>query len=330
MRTACIAISIALHALPVRAQPANSDCSSAALLCAFQPVTGNNTAVVGWPGFCAGTAHVLWYTFTTNSQGGAAEVHITGIDCPEVAGMGDELSTVVLSGDGSCLPASFTSVSDCEQAAADLFLVTQDLMPSTQYWVVVAGAANDGATINAQCDFAISVNGPGVDVVSVDFSAGPDVTIGSGESTQLNATGGTTWTWSPTSGLSGASIPDPIAAPNGTTYYTVTTTINGCVYSDEVIVNVVRLIDPPNTFTPNGDGINDTWEIPGMASYPGAEVVVHDRWGQIVYKSTGYRDPWDGTRNGARLADATYYYSIQLNQLEGRSNPYQGFISIVR
>lgn len=330
MRTACTALLLALLKGFVAAQPANSDCSTASLLCAHQPMPGNNTAAVGLPGFCAGTDNVVWYTFTSNSVGGAAEVHVTGIDCPEVAGMGDELSVVVLSGDGSCTPASFTSVSACEQAADSMTLVSGSLVPNTQYWVVVAGAANNGATINAQCAFNVSVNGPGVDVVGVDFSAGPDVTIGQGESTQLHATGGNGWTWSPTNGLSGANIPDPIATPNGTTFYSVTTMVGDCIFTDEVIVNVVRRIDPPNTFTPNGDGINDTWEIPGMVSYPGAQVVIHDRWGQIVYKSTGYRDPWDGTNNGARLADGTYYYNIQLNQLEGDAAPYQGFISIVR
>ena len=136
--------------------------------------------------------------------------------------------------------------------------------------------------------------------------------------------------WSPTSGLSGNGIPDPISAPAATTRYTLTTDINGCTFTDEVIVEVIRLIDPPNTFTPNGDGINDTWDIPGMADYPGAEVTIHDRWGQRVLRSTGYRQPWDGTNNGRALAVGTYYYHIQLNQLEGRSPPYTGFITIVR
>jgi hypothetical protein len=49
-----------------------------------------------------------------------------------------------------------------------------------------------------------------------------------------------------------------------------------------------------------------------------------------VYSSTGYREPWDGTNNGKALTDGTYYYHIQLNQLEGRSAPYTGFISIIR
>ena len=93
---------------------------------------------------------------------------------------------------------------------------------------------------------------------------------------------------------------------------------------------VVPEVVIPTGFTPNGDGKNDTWEIPGMADYPGADVVIHDRWGQVVFRSNGYRDPWDGTNNGRALAVGTYYYHIQLNQLEGRSPPYTGFVTIVR
>src|SRR5690606_1972241 len=150
------------------------------------------------------------------------------------------------------------------------------------------------------------------------------------ESTQLEAFGGPPYDWSPLSGLSGNDIPDPIASPNGTTTYTVTTTINGCTFSDQMTLQVIRRIEPPNTFTPNDDGYNDTWDIPGIADYPGAEVLIFDRWGQRLYRNIGYREPWDGTNNGNKVPVGTYYYQIQLNQLEGRSPPYTGFITVVR
>ena len=317
-------------ALSVRAQPSNSDCSDAVRLCAGQRSNGNNTGAVGLPGFCPGSNSLVWYDFMTNSQGGPVTVRVSGMDCLQVTGMGSALSLVVLAGDGTCTPASFGAVSDCALGSQAFSVVTQDLLPATRYWVVVAGGLNGGATIPAQCAFRVEVDGPGADVVGVDFSAGPDVTVGQGEVVRLEAFGGPPYDWSPTSGLSGNNIPDPIASPNGTTTYTVTTQIGGCTFSDEVVVHVVRRIDPPNTFTPNGDGINDRWEIPGIMDYPGAEVLIYDRWGQLVYRNVGYRDPWDGTNNGRQVPEATYYYHIQLNQLEGRSPPYTGFISIVR
>lgn len=330
MRASFLVFFVLLLGAPVLAQPPNSDCSQAVLLCAQQPIAGNNTGAVGLPGFCPGTTNLLWYSFFTNSVGGEVVVRLLNINCPQIAGMGDALSLVVLSGNGSCAPLSFTAVSACENDTLPFDIITQPLLPNTRYWVVVAGALNNGATIAAQCGFTVEVAGPGVDVVGVDFSAGPDVTIGEGETTQLQGFGGPPYEWSPTAGLSGSDIPDPISSPGGTTTYSLTTTINGCTYTDDVSVLVIRRIVPPNTFTPNGDGINDLWEIPGIADYPGAEVLIFDRWGQKLYSSNGYRDPWDGTNDGTRVPVGTYYYHIQLNQLEGRSPPYTGFITVVR
>ncbi len=330
MSRALLTCLLLLAALVGYAQPPNDDCSTAALLCAQQAVTGDNTGATGWPGFCPGTANVLWYTFTTNSVGGTVDVSIGNIDCPVTPGMDNELSVVVLGGDGSCLPGSFTAASTCLQDSEAFVLTTPALLPNTQYWVIVAGAANNGATIPAQCGFTIATSGPGADIVNVDLDAGADVTIAEGESTQLLATGCTDCDWSPTSGLSGDLIPDPIASPTETTTYTVTATINGCTYTDQVIVEVKRLINPSNTITPNGDGVNDTWEISGIRDYPGCQVEIYDRWGQKVFGDTGYRTPFDGTHNGRPLPVATYYWYIDLKQIKGRSVPYTGSITIIR
>lgn len=315
----------------LRAQPPNSDCSSAERICAHTIVSGDNTGADGPPGFCPGTEAMVWYTFTTNSQGGVVTVSMVVLDCDDTPGTDDELSVVVLSGNGSCELTSFQSVSaPCRTSDVDFTVTTEALEASTTYWVVVAGAMNNGATSPAQCGFEIAIGGPGADIIGVDLSAGPDVSIGQGESTQLQGLSPGVIDWTPTAGLSGNGIPDPIASPESTTIYSLSSEINGCTYADSMTVQVVRRVNPPNTFSPNGDGINDTWEIPGIADYPGAEIVIHDRWGQIVLRSNGYREAWDGTNDGRSLSVGTYYYHIQLNQLEGSSPPYTGFVTIVR
>ena len=310
------------------AQPANSNCSGAADLCAQQAIAGDNTgALNSIPAFCQPGGSAVWYTFTTNSVGGAVSVTVDGINCPDVAGMDNEMSAVILSGNGSCTPASFSAASACAfDSVAFTSSTSVALQPLTQYWIVVGGMRNNGATIAAQCAFNVAVSGPGANIVNVDFDAGPDVTIAAGASTQLNATGGTTYEWSPTSGLSGNTVPNPVAQPNETTIYTVTTVIDGCTYEDALTVEVKQLILPVNTFTPNGDGINDTWTIPGIREYPQADVSIYDRWGQRVYHNIGYREPFDG----AGLPTATYYWYIQVNDLKGKSDPYTGYVTIVR
>jgi len=83
----------------------------------------------------------------------------------------------------------------------------------------------------------------------------------------------------------------------------------------------------PNTFTPNGDGINDTWNIKSLDTYPNCSVVVFNRWGQNVYQSKGYGVPWDGTFNGSKLPAGTYYYVINL---KNDSKLLSGFVAIIR
>ena len=70
----------------------------------------------------------------------------------------------------------------------------------------------------------------------------------------------------------------------------------------------------PNLFSPNGDGFNETWQIPALASFPDNEVTVINREGQIVFNQFDYNGTWDGTYYGKPLPEATYYYLINIEQ----------------
>jgi gliding motility-associated-like protein len=65
-----------------------------------------------------------------------------------------------------------------------------------------------------------------------------------------------------------------------------------------------------NTFTPDGDGVNDTWVLEELRNYPNCRVWIFDRSGAEVFFSEGYLEPWDGMRNGKYLPQGTYYYVI--------------------
>lgn len=303
----------------------NDDCTGAVNLCAQQPVATTNNGAVNDVTPCGPSVqNEAWYSFTTNSVGGVVNVGITNINCPPIAGMDNELSAVVLS--GNCANGTFTNVGACEQDSSDFTLTTGALLPSTVYYVVVGGVQNNGALQPAECAFTLTTEGPGADIAGIDLNAGPDVTLSQGSSTQLLATStGNNFSWNPPSGLSSISIADPFAQPAETTTYTVESQINGCTYFDDVIVEVKRLIDPPNTITPNGDGCNDVWEIFGINDYPQSRINIYDRWGQRVYSSVGYKEPWDG----GGLPTATYYWVIDLNILQGVAEPYTGYLTIV-
>ena len=67
-----------------------------------------------------------------------------------------------------------------------------------------------------------------------------------------------------------------------------------------------------NAFTPNGDGVNDTWNIPLLSYYPNCSVEIFNRYGTAVLLSNGYSKPWDGLYNGKQLPVGVYFYIIDL------------------
>ncbi|MTI22326.1 T9SS type B sorting domain-containing protein [Fulvivirga sp. RKSG066] len=82
-------------------------------------------------------------------------------------------------------------------------------------------------------------------------------------------------------------------------------------------------------FTPDGDGINDTWEIDNAERYPEMIVRIYNRSGQEMYRSRGYEKPWDGTYNGKALGVDSYYYIIELNE-DGVKRTYKGTVMILK
>lgn len=125
---------------------------------------------------------------------------------------------------------------------------------------------------------------------------------------------GLTYQWSPDIDINDIHLKNPTVTGDVNRTYTVTVTDpRGCVSSDTVYVVVSPQININNAFTPNGDGINDTWNITGLIAYVNATVDIFNRYGQQVFHSIGYPVPWDGTYNGKPLPVGVYYYVIHLN-----------------
>jgi gliding motility-associated-like protein len=94
--------------------------------------------------------------------------------------------------------------------------------------------------------------------------------------------------------------------------YTVIVTDDiGCTLTESVFVDPTEgCFFIATAITPNGDGVNDTWILGGLEYYPQAQINVFNRWGQLVYNSTGYGAQWDGTYQGQLLPIADYYFTI--------------------
>ncbi len=163
-------------------------------------------------------------------------------------------------------------------------------------------------------------------------NAGPDKVVLEGGQVKLtpaqNAGLPITYLWTPSTGLSSTTIAEPNASPPDDITYTLTvTTDKGCSNSDKVFVKVLKAPAIPNIFSPNGDGVHDKWVIQFLESYPGCTVDIYNRYGQVVYHSVGYTNPWDGTVNGKPVPVGTYYYIV--NPKNGRSQM-SGYVDVIR
>jgi gliding motility-associated-like protein len=104
---------------------------------------------------------------------------------------------------------------------------------------------------------------------------------------------------------------------------------NGCINSDTVYVELLPEITFPNGFSPNGDGINDTWQLDLMTDFPECVIEVYNRWGQQLFISIGDIQQFDGTYKGKDLPVGTYYYIIVLNHPE-YPDAFTGPVTIMR
>lgn len=167
-----------------------------------------------------------------------------------------------------------------------------------------------------QCRDTLTSNSLTFTVINFLVDAGPDHTINKGESVQLQ--GSTTEigiVWNPSDHMSNPTVINPIVTPQETTTYFLTVDNGICSVTDETTVFVKSGLEIPNTFSPNGDGINDTWEILGIEDFPDCDIQVFSRWGQLVFQTTGYskNKRWNGTsKSGKELSAGVYYYVINL------------------
>jgi gliding motility-associated-like protein len=96
--------------------------------------------------------------------------------------------------------------------------------------------------------------------------------------------------------------------------------------TDDVIINVGEFFIP-NGFSPNGDGINDFFMIPGFGFWENIEIQILNRWGNVVYENTNYQNNWDGKNSSNQdLADDTYFYIVKIKNYE----TLKGFVVIKR
>lgn len=179
----------------------------------------------------------------------------------------------------------------------------------------------------------VDQNGP------LNLSVNPtSVVMFEGESVDLNASftpyiAGVSYDWTPANGLSCTDCPNPTATPGDTTIYTVMiTTLDGCTEQKEIPVHVkIRCGEHliPSVFSPNGDGLNDTFRVYGRCIVA-LKIQVYDRWGEKVFITEELQEGWDGTHKGQMMNTGSYVYQVDISFNDGSQITETGNVSLVR
>lgn len=201
---------------------------------------------------------------------------------------------------------------------------------------------NPSATPNVTTTYTLTITGSGAcsgsDEVTVTVSPKPlinttnsDTVICADEKTTLRVSGTTNYQWS--TGESSNQIVINIAEPNKTETFSVIGN-DGTCESDTLYIKVTsqRCGEPyviaPKFFSPNGDGINDYFVVKDIKRYEN-ELIIINKWGDIVYRRENYDNRWNGMYNGQEVAEDTYLYLIRV-EVDGDWKESRGTITILR
>ena len=159
--------------------------------------------------------------------------------------------------------------------------------------------------------------------------------ISLGEEVQLNAIGGNTYQWTPTNGLSCTSCASPVAAPQESGEWIVSTTnAAGCYDSDTVRINVDRRCNElfiPDTFTPNGNGPASNEKLCAFSNCVRQfNLIIYNRWGEKVFETSDIKVCWDGRYKAEDAPPGAYGYKAYLEQVNNNKISQTGIITLIR
>jgi gliding motility-associated-like protein len=164
------------------------------------------------------------------------------------------------------------------------------------------------------------------------INAGIDVYALVGETIQFNAltSGPGNILWTPQDEFSCATCASTTVSPSQNAVYNVYfTDVNGCQAQSQVSVYFDPFIYVPNTFTPDGDEHNNEFR-PILGNIREFEMLVFNRWGEIVYEMTSVDDYWDGTFNNLPCQDGTYVWKLTYKDFANNKKEITGHINLLR
>jgi gliding motility-associated-like protein len=194
------------------------------------------------------------------------------------------------------------------------------------------------AVNNFGCDTAFTIEVPQPLPASVDIVP-DDTTLLLGESIQLfgylkpyGEDVITAYSWTPSTGLSCVDCFNPLALPYINSNYQLTIFYkNGCFAASSVRIKVLNNEElfVPNLFSPNGDGVNEKFEVFGYG-IKDFSMKIFNRWGEKIFESDNQYKSWDGTYKGVLQNPDTYAYVLRVIYLDDKEVVRKGTITLVR
>ncbi|OWY22940.1 hypothetical protein C7N43_23115, partial [Sphingobacteriales bacterium UPWRP_1] len=166
----------------------------------------------------------------------------------------------------------------------------------------------------------------------VVISVSGDATIAQGQTTQLIATGASNYTWQTSPTLSCTNCSNPIAAPDETTTYVVSSddACSEAVSFTVIVTPAGEKLLVPNAFSPNNDGENDVFNVFSSQLLNSFTLYIYNRWGNLVFETNNPAEGWDGTYNGKEQEIGVYVYAIKYSFADGFEQYKKGNITLVR
>ena len=164
------------------------------------------------------------------------------------------------------------------------------------------------------------------------FETSNDVLAFYGDQIQLNAYSNQmgSFIWSPAEYLSCIHCYNPIATPNQEITYKVTfTDLNGCQSDEFIHIYYDAVIYVPNTFTPDNNGLNETFQVSG-GNIETMECLIFNRWGELIHTMTDTSQSWDGTHNGRECQDGTYIWKLTYTDFANKQYQLSGHVNVIR
>lgn len=285
------------------------------------------------------------YTLTGTSSTGNYQWLNSGVPIP-----GATSATYLVTQDGDYSFVSTSATGNCESTSTEVTVILEteldveivatalEACEGQTITLSISGsydnitwsnnASTSSITVNSTGVYSITVNTGGctaTDEVSILFNpmpvanAGNDTISDCDSGVALIGSGTGTLAWLPDPGLTIGTNPAVAQAyPNQTMYFTLTATIGSCVATDQVLVEVdCSSIYIPNIFTPNGDGVNDFFQVDarGVSYY---HLQIFNRWGEMLFESKDPKKVWNGGKQDYYAPDGVYFWTLDVLDFQGR------------